>query len=62
MKIEFVGKFYDNHSLSIVNRNIVTNISNLHPDIEIGITALDAYDPEYQVDKNIVKQLKELQS
>lgn len=62
MKIEFVGKFYDNHSLSIVNRNIVTNISNLHPDIEIGITALDAYDPEYQVDKNIVKQLKKLQS
>ena len=23
MKIEFIGKFYDNHSLTIINRNII---------------------------------------
>ena len=26
MKLEFLGKFYDNHSLSIVNRNIVLEL------------------------------------
>jgi hypothetical protein len=26
MQIEFIGKFYDNHSLSIVNRNIVLQL------------------------------------
>jgi hypothetical protein len=26
MHIEFIGKFYDNHSLSIINRNIVLEL------------------------------------
>ena len=38
MIIDFVGKFYDNHSLSIINRNIVTNIADNYPDWEISIT------------------------
>ena len=27
MNIEFVGKFYDNHSLTIINRNIALILS-----------------------------------
>ena len=27
MIVEFVGKFYDNHSLSIINRNIATRLA-----------------------------------
>ena len=61
MIIDFVGKFYDNHSLSIINRNIVTKLAEAHPDWEISITPLDSYDPEYKLDKNIVKQLKTLE-
>jgi len=30
MIIDFVGKFYDNHSLSIINRNIVTKLAEVH--------------------------------
>ena len=61
MIIDFVGKFYDNHSLSIINRNIVTKLAEAHPDWEISITPLDSYDPEYKLDKEVVKQLKTLE-
>ena len=60
MIIDFVGKFYDNHSLSIINRNLIVKLAETHPDWEISITPLDSYDPEYKLDKNIVKQLKTL--
>ena len=26
MIIEYVGKFYDNHSLTIINRNLITRL------------------------------------
>lgn len=58
MKIEFVGKFFDNHSLTLINRQIVTRLADKH---EVCITALDAYDPKYNVDKKVVKKLKDLQ-
>jgi len=61
MIIDFLGKFYDNHSLSIINRNLVTKLAEAHPDWEISITPLDSYDPEYKLDKNVVKQLKILE-
>ena len=61
MIIDFVGKFYDNHSLSIINRNLIVKLTEAHPDWEISITPLDSYDPEYKLDKNIVKQLKTLE-
>ena len=61
MIIDFLGKFYDNHSLSIINRNLVTKLAEAHPDWEISITPLDSYDPEYKLDKNVVKQLKVLE-
>ena len=61
MIIDFVGKFYDNHSLSIINRNLVIQLTTIYPDWEISITPLDSYDPEYKLDKNVVKQLKILE-
>ena len=61
MIIDFVGKFYDNHSLSIINRNLAVKLADLFPDWEISITPLDSYDPECKLDKNIVKRLKTLE-
>jgi glycosyltransferase involved in cell wall biosynthesis len=60
MNLEFLGKFYDNHSLSIVNRNIV--LSLYKKGINIKIIALDNYSPEYSLNKKDVKILKELES
>lgn len=59
MLIEFVGKFYDNHSLSIVNRNIVLGLAKLGH--ELRIIALDSYDPLYNLDKEQVRTLKRLE-
>ena len=55
MIIEFVGKFYDNHSLSIINRNLITNLSE---NFDIYITPLDQYDSQYNLTSNIVGELK----
>lgn len=57
MKIEFVGKFYDNHSLSIVNRNIVLEMVRKGQDVKI--VPLDAYDPDYSINKEDIKVLKQ---
>jgi glycosyltransferase involved in cell wall biosynthesis len=59
MNIEFLGKFYDNHSLSIVNRNIALGLAKAG--ISIKLLSLDQYDPKYKVNKEIVKQLKQLE-
>lgn len=58
--IELLGKFYDNHSLSLINRNLAIKLKQ--NGYKICITPLDTYDPELKVDKKIVKQLKELES
>ena len=61
MNIEIVGKFFDNHSLSIVNRNIVLNMyTMLGDDFRLCITPLDSYNPESGLNKKEVKILKEL--
>ena len=59
MNIEFVGKFYDNHSLTIINRNIIFKLTDK---FNVFITPLDQYDPKYGVDKEVVKKLKELEA
>jgi hypothetical protein len=42
MNIELVGKFYDNHSLSIINRNLALQLSKLvGKELKLCITALD---------------------
>jgi glycosyltransferase involved in cell wall biosynthesis len=60
MFIEFIGKFYDNHSLSIVNRSIVLELIKLGANIRI--VPLDSYDPVYGLDKKDVKILKNLEA
>ena len=48
MKIEIIGKFYDNHSLSIINRNLAIGLNEKH---DILITPLDAVNPDAGVKK-----------
>lgn len=60
MKIEFIGKFYDNHSLSIVNRNIVMGLHK--KGIKVKILALDSYNPLHKLNKEQIKILKDLES
>lgn len=60
MFIEFVGKFYDNHSLSIVNRSIVLQLVKLG--VKIQIIPLDSYDPTYSLNKADVRILKSLET
>jgi len=59
MNIEFVGKFYDNHSLTIINRNIAL-ILNEDDNINLFITPLDDYNPSAGLDKGVVKKLKDI--
>lgn len=59
MKIQFIGKFYDNHSLSIVNRNIALGLQKLGH--SVNIISLDSYNPVYNIDKKQVRKLKELE-
>ena len=62
-KIEIIGKFYDNHSLAIINREIAIKLSDKsnYPDIEIAITPLDQPNSEFKVNKESIKTLKELE-
>lgn len=60
MLLEFLGKFYDNHSLSIVNRNIVLG---LHAKgVKVKLLALDSYNPQFNLDKTTVRILKQLEN
>lgn len=61
MIIEFIGKFYDNHSLTIINRNIALLLSETE-DIDLYITPLDDYVSSANLDKEIVKKLKNIAS
>ena len=59
MKIEIIGKFYDNHSLSIINRNLAIGLNKKH---DILITPLDAVNPDAGVKKEHLEILDELSS
>lgn len=59
MNIEIIGKFYDNHSLSIVNRNIALHAYN--NGCSIRIIPLDQYDPKYRIDKEDIGYLKDME-
>lgn len=58
MIIEIVGKFYNNHSLTIINRNIAAKLAEKH---DVYLTALDSYDPQYNISKDDVKAIKKLE-
>jgi glycosyltransferase involved in cell wall biosynthesis len=54
MNVEFVGKFYDNHSLTIINRNVALILNEMED--------INLYTPEAALDKEIVKKLKNIAS
>lgn len=56
MNVEIVGKFFDNHSLSIINRYIALELAKL---CNLTITPIDKPDPSNKLNKS---QLKELMS
>lgn len=63
MKVEILGKFYDNHSLSIVNRNLTIELAKLQNDeFKVFITPLDGFKPEHKIAKEDIKILKSLQN
>ena len=57
MKIRIVGKFFDNHSLAIVNRNLAMGFHNIGH--EVSIIALDRPDQKYKVNQDTVNFLVE---
>jgi len=61
MNIEVVGKFYDNHSLTIINRNLALAFNEMEG-INLFITPLDDYNPSAKVDKEIVRKIKNIAS
>jgi len=57
MNVEIIGKFFDNHSLSIINRYIALNLSKT---VNLTITPTDKVDPGNKVDKLQIKELMTL--
>lgn len=55
--IEFIGKFFDNHSLSIVNRNLALRLKDR---VNLSIIPLDAPSSEYKVEGNQIQILQSL--
>ena len=50
MKIEILGKFYDNQSLSIINRNLAVGLSVTN---DVNILPLDSPDVSFKVDSKL---------
>ena len=57
MKIRIVGKFFDNHSLAIVNRNLAMGFHKIGH--EVSIIAFDRPDQKYKVNQDTVNFLAE---
>ena len=60
MKLEIIGKFYDNQSLSIINRNLLLEMDK--KEIDVFITPIDSFDPKYNLDKEIVRIIKKYET
>tara|TARA_Y100001972_G_scaffold29384_1_gene36214 strand:+ start:1147 stop:2313 length:1167 start_codon:yes stop_codon:yes gene_type:complete len=58
MIVEFVGKFYDNHSLTIINRSIVTRLAKK---FDIYLTPVDTYDSKFNLSSDVIGELKKLE-
>lgn len=61
IKVEILGKFFDNHSLSIINRYIAEELDKKE-DIELFITPLDSFNPEAKLKTEKVMFLRKLAS
>ena len=59
MIVEIVGKFYDNHSLTIINRNIAIGLAKK---FDVYLTSLDQFDPDFRLNSDTVGELKKLES
>lgn len=59
MLIEIVGKFYDNHSLSIVNRYLALQLSKY---AKVIISPIDGFKPEAKLDKETLQALENLKA
>ena len=59
INIEILGKFFDNHSLSIINRQIALNLNKVE-DFNIFLTPLDELTNDFKVNKNNIKTIKTL--
>ncbi len=57
MQVEFIGKFFDNHSLSIVNRKLALQLKRM---CDLSIVPLDSPDGTYGVSIKEVEDLLEL--
>lgn len=60
MIVEILGKFYDNHSLSIVNRNLAKSLSKAN--INLQIISLDSYDKNGNLSEEDLALLKSLEN
>ena len=59
INLEILGKFYDNHSLSLINRQLATHLNN-SKDFDVFLTPLDSPNPNCRVDVNTLKLIKKL--
>ena len=57
MKIRIIGKFFDNHSLAIVNRNLAMGFKKLNH--EVHLLALDRPDIKYKLKQDVINNLME---
>lgn len=62
IKVEILGKFYDNHSLAIINRKLAIELNKFADDIKLFITPLDRYNSMHKVSKEEIKVLKSLEN
>lgn len=58
-KVEIVGKFYDNHSLSILNRGLAIALSKL-PEFDVYIGSIDRFDWAHNIPKKDLQAIKQL--
>lgn len=59
MIIELEGNFYNNHSLSIVNRNLALQLSSL--ECKVQIKATDTPNQAYNVSEQVINKLQKLE-
>jgi len=59
INVEILGKFFDNHSLSIINRNLALKL-NKSKDINLCITPLDSINTDFNLNVNTIKKLEKI--
>ena len=60
--VEIVGKFCDNHSLTIINRNLALELAKQGDSLDVFITPRDRFDPKWKLRKAQAEELDRLAS